>query len=162
MLPGCPACLPEETRVKRDRRCPPHRRTAGLRAAAGLLVLAAALVSPLAAGRNGEEKPEEPKSGADLVAGRWLVALEDLPDEHAPILASLAVEGDLLIGTLTVGRTTVPIHSGRIVGSQFRFSFRHVTGETFFMKGAPGPRGLEGSWHGESSEGRWTARSLKG
>ncbi len=148
--------------MERDRSFRPHLRSAAARAAVVGLILASAFSSPPAAGRDGEEPPEKPRTGADLVAGRWLVALDGLPDEHAPILVSLAVEGDLLIGTLTVGRTTVPIHSGRIVGSQFRFSFRHVTGETFLMKGAPGPRGLEGSWYGERSEGRWTARSLKG
>jgi hypothetical protein len=99
---------------------------------------------------------------AEKVAGRWIITLDGLSDEHAPILASLGVEGDLLIGTLTVRRTTVPIHSGTIVGSQFRFSFRHVSGETILMKGAAGPRGLEGSWHAERAEGRWTARRLKG
>ena len=124
-----------------------------------LLLLIHLHVSVLpAAGRD--EEPEKPETRAERVAGRWRISLQGLPDDHDPILASLAVEGDLLIGTLTVGRKTVSIHSGRIVGDQFRFTFRHVSGLVYKMKGAPGPRGLEGTWEGGRESGRWTARPL--
>lgn len=129
------------------------------RATAFSLAIAVWLVSawPSAA----QEGPPKRETPAEKVAGRWRITLDDLPVDHDPILASLAVEGDLLIGTLTVGRRTVPIHSGRIVGGQFRFSFRHLSGEVFKMKGAPGPRGLEGAWEAGQETGRWTARPLK-
>lgn len=144
-------------------RLPPRRIARILRASTALLLLLSFVPGSGAAARGEEEPPpEEPRTGSQLVAGRWLAKIDGLADDHEPVLISLAVEGDLLIGTLTVGRTTVPIHSGRIVGSQFRFSFRHADGATFVLKGAPGPRGLEGSWRGERGEGRWTARPLKG
>jgi hypothetical protein len=114
---------------------------------------------PAVAAREAED-PEKPESPAERVSGRWRIALSGLAEDHDPILASFAVEGDLLIGTLTVGRETVSIHSGRIIGSQFKFSFRHVSGEPFQMRGAPGPQGLEGTWRSDRSDGRWTARPL--
>lgn len=130
-----------------------------------LMTVAAALwLAPaLQAGRDGgKEAPEKPETPAERVAGRWKITLDGLPDDHEPILASLAVEGELLIGTLTVGRQTVPIHSGRIVGDSFKFSFRHVSGDSFVMQGSHTLRGLVGTWEGGRLSGRWTARPLGG
>lgn len=127
-----------------------------------LLILHAAAALPALASREKGEDPPGPKSPAERVAGRWRISLDGLSQEHDPILASLAVEGDLLIGTLTAGRSTVPIRSGRIVGDHFKFSFRHADGAVYRMRGAPGPQGLEGTWRSDRESGRWTATPLKG
>jgi len=122
-----------------------------------LLVLALALASPPAARAGGEEggQEEKPPSAAERIAGRWRITLDGLTADHEEILASLAVDGDMLIGTLTVGRESVNIKSGKVVGVDLSFSFDHGHGETFFMRGTVGPRGLEGGWEARSERGKW-------
>jgi hypothetical protein len=124
------------------------------------LVLALVMIAWPAAAREEKEAPPKPGTPAERVAGRWKITLAGLSEDHGPILASFAVEGDLLVGTLTVARESVSLHSGRIIGDQFRFSFDHASGRTFRMRGAPGPRGLEGSWAGDHASGRWTAQRI--
>ena len=103
---------------------------------------------------------EQDDSPARRIAGQWRIALEGLPIDHQEILASLAVDGELLIGTLTVGRETVNVSAGKVIGTAFSFSFQHRSGETFRMRGIAGPDGLAGTWEARNEKGKWRARRV--
>jgi len=107
-----------------------------------------------------EEKPDKPETPADKIAGRWRITLEGLPDKHADILASFAVNGEILEGSFSVDRNTVPISAGRIAGDRLDVRFHHAGGEEIRMKGRVGPRGLEGTWETRDLRGKWSARRL--
>jgi len=124
------------------------------RAASVVLIL---LLPVLAAAASSGEEKEAPPTSAEKIAGRWRIVLEGLSVEHQEILASFAVDGEMLIGTLTVARETVNITSGRVVGTDFSFSFVHRSDEIFKMRGGVGPRGLEGTWEARGEKGRWRA-----
>lgn len=120
------------------------------------LLLALALLAPGAA-----QDPNRPPTPAERIAGRWRISLEGMGSVHQDILASFAVEGDLLIGTLTVGRDTINVASGKVVGTDLSFSIRHGDGETFKMKGTAGERGLQGDWEARNERGKWRASRAK-
>jgi len=71
------------------------------------------------------------------------------------------VEGDLLIGTLTVERETINIASGKAVGVSVSFSVRHRDGQLFKMRGTVGERGLEGDWEAGNERGRSRAARVR-
>lgn len=124
--------------------------------------LGASLVSGIAAAGAFAEERKEPPTSAEKVAGRWRITLEGLPVDHREILASLGVQGEMLVGTLTAGQDTANILSGKIVGTDISFSFRHADGEVFRMTGGIGPRGLEGNWEARGEKGRWRAEKQRG
>jgi len=124
------------------------------------LLVALAGASLCLADRDGEEKPDKPKTAAEKIAGRWRITLDGLPEKHEDILASFAVTGELLEGSLTVGRKTVPVSAGRVAGEQLEIVFHHMGGDPVRLKGRVGPRGLEGVWETRDLKGRWTARRL--
>jgi hypothetical protein len=132
-----------------------ERMVRGARRTLFAAVLLAAGLHAIPAAEDPDKKA--PPTSAEKIAGRWRITLEGLPIEHQEILASLAVDGEMLIGTLNVGRDTVNIASGRVVGTDFAFSFTHVTGEVFKMKGSAGERGLEGTWEARNEKGKWRA-----
>jgi hypothetical protein len=126
-----------------------------------MLFLAAVASAAILAGLPTSEKPDKPERPAEKIAGRWRIELHDLPSEHEDILASFAIDGNLLIGTFTVGRRTIPISSGTVAGTEFKLSFRHVSGETMLMRGRAGPRGLDGTWQAGHEKGKWSAERLQ-
>jgi hypothetical protein len=71
------------------------------------------------------------------------------------------VDGDLLIGTLTVERETINIVSGKALGGSVSFSLRHREGRLFTMRGTVGERGLEGDWESGTERGRWRGARVK-
>jgi hypothetical protein len=124
------------------------------------LGLSAVAFEPMAAGTKSKEDSDKPETSADKIAGRWRIKLEGLSDKHEPILASFAVEGELLVGTVSVGRKTMPVSSGRVSDTSFKLEFRHVDGDRFKMRGRAGVRGLEGTWEARDMHGKWSARRL--
>lgn len=128
-------------------------------AVAGLLV-ALACATVCLADRDRAEEPEKPRTAAEKIAGRWRISIEGLPDKHEDILASFAVTGELLEGSLTVGRTSVPVSAGRIAGERVDIIFHHAGGDQVRLKGRVGPRGLEGTWETNDLKGKWSARRL--
>ncbi len=132
-----------------------------MKRAFGMLFLAAVGSVVIPAGVPAAEEADKPEKPAAKIAGRWRIELHDLPSEHEDITASFAVDGNLLIGTFTVGRRTIPISSGTIAGTEFKLSFRHVSGETMRMRGRAGPRGLEGTWQAGHEKGKWSAERLR-
>lgn len=131
-----------------------------MKRALGMLFLAVVASVAIPAGVRASEEADKPERSAEKIAGRWRIELHDLPSEHEDITASFAVDGNLLIGTLTVGRRTIPISSGTIAGTEFKLSFRHVSGETMQMRGRAGPRGLDGTWQAGHEKGKWSAQRL--
>jgi hypothetical protein len=128
----------------------------GMKRMTHAIVLLAALLALGAA-----EDPNRPPTPSERIAGRWRITLDGLPVEHQDLLASFAVEGDLLIGTLTVGRSTLNIQSGKVAGLDFSFAFRHGDGETFRMRGTVVERGLQGEWVAGNERGPWKAARLR-
>ena len=127
--------------------------------AAIILLVGTAFVPPPGIASEDRDKPAPSPAGpAERVAGRWRITLEGLSADHEEILASLAVDGGLLVGTLSVGREIVKIASGKIVGSEISFAFRHAGGSSIKMLGSATPRGLEGTWEAGGEKGRWRAR----
>lgn len=128
----------------------------------GLILLAAVafLIGSAGAAPREAEEPEKPETAAEKIAGRWRIELDGLPDEHKVVFASFAVEGELLVGTLSVGRSTVPITAGRIAGTEVQIRFRHDREMTIRMRGRLGPRGLEGTWEGSDLKGTWRGTRL--
>ena len=124
------------------------------------LGLSAVAFEPMAAGTKSKEDSDKPETSADKVAGRWRIKLEGLSDKHEPILASFAVEGEILVGTVSVGRKTMPVSSGQVAGTSFKLEFRHVDGDRFKLRGRASARGLEGMWEAGDTRGKWTARRL--
>ncbi len=131
-----------------------------LAAVVALGVLAALPRSEAASRETGKAAKPAP-TPAERIAGRWRITLEGFSIEHEEILASFAVEGELLIGTLTVGRDMISIASGRAVGTSLAFSFTHAGGETFKMKGSASDRGLQGEWEARNEKGKWRAARMK-
>jgi len=122
-------------------------------------LLALAGGASLAASGDGDE-PVKPKTPAQRISGRWRIEIQGLPDNHSDILASFAVNGELLEGSLTVERKKVPISAGRISGDRLDIIFHHPGGESIRMKGRVGSRGLEGTWESRDLKGKWSARRL--
>ena len=141
------------------------------RTAVGSTLLALAMVvagvgtgqSPAASapGRGGAPDPNSGRVAAEKIAGRWRITLEGLSTDHQEILASFAVDGDLLLGTLTVGQGTLNISSGKVVGADLSFSFRHRDGGIFKMKGSASERGLQGAWEALNERGKWRGTRLR-
>jgi hypothetical protein len=117
--------------------------------------------APPAMQRGGTRDPNAPGTAAEKIAGRWRLTLDGLSVDHQEILASLAVDGGLLIGTLTVGQSTVKISSGEVFGADFSFSFRHLDGGSFKMSGSATERGLQGVWEARNERGKWRASRLR-
>jgi hypothetical protein len=122
------------------------------------LLLALALAASWAPAAREAENPDKPETPAERIAGRWRITLKGLSTDHEEIVASLAVDGELLLGTFMVGRRTIPLSSGTLIGTDFKISFRHVFGETMWLKGRLGPRGLQGRWEAGGEKGTFTAR----
>jgi hypothetical protein len=141
-------------------RRPARGRAPGVRLAVSAAAVLALLAAPAAPAASAGPESKKPPA-AEKIAGRWTITLEGLPFEHQEILASLGVEGEILVGTLTVGAETIPIASGRAVGTDIAFALAHVSGETFKMKGTATARGLEGTWEARGEKGRWRAARRK-
>ncbi|MBI3449501.1 MAG: hypothetical protein HY049_11355 [Acidobacteria bacterium] len=120
---------------------------------------AAVLLAVVALGAAAD--PNVPPTSAERIAGRWRITLQGLADAHEDIMASLAVEGELLSGTLSVGRESLNVASGKVVGVDFSFTFRHAAGEMVRMKGAADADGLSGRWEFGNARGTWRAARSK-
>jgi len=105
--------------------------------------------------------PIAPPTTAERIAGRWRITLEGMGEEHAEVTASLAVDGEMLSGTLTSGRQSLNVSSGKVIGLDFSFTFRHAGGDEVRMKGVADARGLSGRWEFRHDGGRWRATRSK-